>query len=224
MLASTGIAAAQTSPSLTVNMYVSPRVERGAQDALLALVSLSARNSSSSVQISSVPLTATFGNGTTVSHLSDCRVRDVNAFSTALNNGGNAVGIVAGANTIPLDNALQVNASTTRTLALTCDVSASAPIGGTFGLSTTPGAFPASVAGGTTSVTPTIGNDANGQAGPVSGTVQIVADVTPTTPTPTVPGVPNTGSDTTQNLILLAMAGLVALGGILLARRIASAG
>lgn len=221
VMASAGIAAAQTSPSLALNMYTSPRVEQGGQDVLLALVALSARNSSSAVQISSVPLSVNFGNGATVSHLSDCRVRDVNAFTTSLNNGANAVGIVAGANTIPLDASFQVNAGATRTLALTCDVSASAPLGGTFDLSVTPSTFAATVVGGTTSVTPTTGLNSNGQSGPTSGTATVVADVTPTAPS--IPGVPNTGSDVTQNLILLAMAGAVALLGIILARRIAAA-
>lgn len=215
-LFASGIAAAQTSPALSVNLYASPLVERNAQDTLLALFTLSARDSSSAIEVTSVPIVATFGNGASISHLGDCRVRDINALATPLNTGANAIGIVSGANTIPLDTAFRVDAGATKTLAITCDVASNTPLGSTIALSMSPSAFSAKAVGGT-SITPTIGEDSNGNPGRIAGTATIVSDATPTTPT--VPGVPNTGSDAAQNLGLLLMAGFVAVGGLLMARR-----
>lgn len=222
ILASTGVAAAQSSPKLSMNLYASPRVERGAQDSLVALITLSAADSNSSVQIPSLRINSSFANGAMASDLSDCRVRNVNSLASALNNGGNAVGVNTGDTTIPLDTPFVISGGTSGTLALTCDIAASAALGGTITLSATPSAQSASVQGGSTTVTVTTGtNSINGSNGPTSGTAQIVADITPDTMTPTVPGVPNTGSNAAQNLLLLAMAGVVALGGFVLARKIA---
>lgn len=220
--ASTGIAAAQSAPALGMNLYASPRIERGAQDALVALISLSAKDSNTAVQIPSLRINTSFANGAMVSDITDCRVRNVNTLASALNNGGNAVGITSGETTIPLDSPYVVTNGTTATLALTCDVASTAALGGTITFSATPSSQVANVQGSNTTVTVTTGTNTTGGTGPVSGTAQVVADVTPSTPgVPTVPGVPNTGSDAAQNLILLAAAGLVALGGFVLARRIA---
>lgn len=221
VLASTGIVAAQSTPGLGMNLYASPRIERGAQDSLVALIALSAVNSSTAVQVPSLRITTSFANGAMASDLSDCRIRNINTLTSALNNGGNAVGVNAGDTTIPLDSPFVISKGTTGTLALTCDIAASAALGGTIMLSATPSAQSASVQGGSTAVSVTTGtNSTNGSTGPISGTAQIVADVTPDTVTATIPGVPNTGSNVVQNLLLLAIAGAVALGGFLLARRI----
>jgi len=221
LLASTGLAAAQTSPRLGMNVYASPRVERGAQDSLVALIALSAVNSNSAVQIPSLRINTSFANGAMASDLSDCRVRNVNTLATALNNGGNAVGVNAGDTTIPLDSPFVIAAGTSATLAVTCDIATSAALGGTITLSATPSAQDADVQGTNTSVSVTTGtNTATGSTGPISGVAQIVADVTPDTTAPSVPGVPNTGSNAVQNLLLLLVAAAVAVGGFVLARRI----
>lgn len=221
LLASGGIAAAQSSPAVSMNLYASPRIERGAQDSLVALIAFSANNSSTAVQIPSLRINTSFANGAQVSDLSDCRVRNINSILTPLNTGGNAVGITSGDTTIPLDAPLSISSGTTVTLALTCDVAASSPLGGTVTFSATPGSQLANVQGSSTTVTVTTGLNTNGSTGPVSGTALVVADVTPVTPIPSVPGVPNTGSDAAQNLMLLLAAAVVAAGGFMLARRIA---
>jgi LPXTG-motif cell wall-anchored protein len=224
VLASAGIAAAQSSPALGANLYVSPRVERGAQDTLLALVSLSARDSSSGVQVPSLRIDTSFANGAVQGDITDCRVRNVNNLTSALNNGGNAVGVTSGSTVIPLDSPYVVATGTTATLAITCDVASTAALGGTITMSLPPGSQAANVQGSSTTVTVTTGRTTSGSDGPTSGTAQVVVDATPATPsTPTVPGVPNTGNSAAMNLILLAMAGVVALGGFVLARKIASA-
>lgn len=219
LLASTGIAAAQSSPALGANLYVSPRVERGAQDTLLALVSLSAKDSNSAVQVPSLRVDTSFANGAVVGDITDCRVRNVNNLSSALNNGGNAVGITSGATVIPLDTAYVVNSGTTATLAITCDVANTAALGGTITMSLAPSSQSATVQGSATTVTVTTGKTTTGSDGATSGAAQVVLDATPSAPT--VPGVPNTGSGVAQNLLLLAIAGFAAIGGIILARRIA---
>lgn len=206
------------STALAINLNTTPNARPGAQDTLLALLTLSGMRSGAATQIQAIPLNVSFSNGAQAGHISDCRVRNLTNLTNPLNNGGNAIGIVQGSNTIPLDNPLQVGAGSTQTLAITCDVSAAAPVGGSVGLSITPGSFATTVVGSGSTITPTTGFSANGQLGATSGT--IVFSNTVTTPTPTVPGVPNTGSDAMQNLMLLAIAGLVALGGIFLARRL----
>lgn len=221
VLASAGIAAAQSSPALGANLYVSPRVERGAQDTLLALVSLSAKDSNSAVQVPSLRIDTSFANGAVVGDITDCRVRNVNNLTSALNNGGNAVGVTSGSTVIPLDSPYVVSTGTTATLAITCDVASSAMLGGTITMSLSPGSQTANVQGSSTTVTVTTGQTTTGSTGPTSGSAQVVADATPSTPT--VPGVPNTGSDAAQNLMLLALAGFVAIGGVMVARRIVTA-
>lgn len=223
VLASLGTAAAQSSPSLGINLYASPRIERGAQDALVALVSLSARDSNSAIQVPSIRLDTSFSNNAVPGDITDCRVRNVNSMTSALNNGGNAVGIPAGSTVIPLDTPYVVATGTTATLALTCDVAPTAALGGTITVGVTPGAQNANVQGSSTTVSVSVGRTTTGANGPTSGTAQIVSDATPSVPTtPNVPGVPNTGSGAMQNLLMLALAGLVALGGFMLARRIAA--
>ena len=201
---------------LRVNLNTSPNVRPGAQDTLFGLITLSAAQSSSAIQVASIPISASFVNGAQVGHISDCRVRSLSNLVTPLNNGANAVGIVQGATTIPLDSPLVVGAGSSQTLAFTCDVSAAAPIGGGVTLSMTPSSVPATVVGSGTSVTPTVGVGSNNIPGATSGTV-VFANVT--SPGPSVPGIPNTGADMAQNLFLLAVASIVALGGFFLARR-----
>lgn len=221
VIASAGIAAAQSTPMLGVNLFASPRIERGAQDALVALISLSAKNSSTAIQVPSIRLDMSFTNGALAGDISDCRVRHVDSMGQALNNGANAVGITSGSTVIPLDVPYVVATGTTATLALTCDISSSASLGGTISMNLVPSAQSATAPGSGTAVNVSVGTTATGADGPVSGTAQIVADATPNTPS--VPGVPNTGTSALQNLLLLALAGVTALGGIMLARRIASA-
>lgn len=195
-----------------VNLNVSPTVRVGAQDTLLGLITLSAQRSGSSIQVPSIPLAASFGNGAFVQSVTDCRLRNLNNLTVALNNGANAVGITQGTNTIPLDIPLQIAAGTTQTLAFTCDVASAAPVGGSVTFSLTPSAL--------TATNPSTGNPVTASAGvgnqtSTAGTVVFTSAVAPA---PTVPGVPNTGGD--MNALYTALLALAALaGGALYLRR-----
>jgi hypothetical protein len=209
------------SAGLMANLNATPQVRPGTQDALLALVSLSATRSGSAIQVASLPLNVTFNNGAMAGHITDCRVRNLTNLTSPLNNGGNAVGIVQGTNTLTFDTPLQIAAGSAATLAFTCDVSASAPVGGSVGLSMTPSSLSSTVVGSATTVTPTAGFGSNNQVGATSGTVAF-SNTAPDPVTPTVPGVPNTGSgDLSQNLMILAISGLLAIAGVYATRRLA---
>lgn len=205
-----------TSASLRVLFTSASTVRPGAQDANLGVVTLSASNSNSAVQVSSLPVSITFGSGMAANMLSDCRIRNVNDMSSSFT--ATAPTIIAGSNVFTLDSPLQVPAGNTVFLALTCDVASAAPAGGTLLMSLTPGSIPATVVGSSASVTPMAGTSVNGNAGPTSGSVLISS----ASAGPIIPGVPNTGFGAAGNMMVLAASGIaIVLGAILLRRRMA---
>ncbi len=209
------------SAGLMATLNASPSVRVGAQDTLIALMSLSAQRSGSPIQVASLPLTVSFMNGAQAGNISDCRVRNLTNLVAPLNNGGNAIGIVQGSNSIPLDTPLQINAGSMMTIAFTCDIASNVPLGGQISLALTPGSIPATVVGSNATVTPTTGFGTNNQPGVTSGTVVFTSVSAPTSPTqPTVPGVPNTGSNSSSTLSLLLATGFLALAGMYMARRL----
>lgn len=218
---SAGVASAQTSTTtsstsggahLGVTLTPTARLSPGTPDGLLALIIMHTATSSSGVQTSSLPLTVTYGNGLEASDLSDCRVRNVLDLDSPISA---ATSLSSGANTLSFSQ-VTVNQDSTVTLAVTCDIAADAPIGGTALLSITPSTIPATVAGSSTAVTPVVGQHPSGGTGTTSGTVTIAS--TPSTP-PMIPGVPNTGNGM-MNLLLLAISGtVIAAGAALLMRR-----
>jgi len=214
MMVSAGVAFAQTTNShLGVTLTPTARLSPATPDGLLALVIMHTATSSSGVQTSSLPLSITFGNGLEASHLSDCRVRNVLdldapiSAATTLSNGTNTLSF----------STVTVTTDSTVTLAVTCDIAANAPLGGTALLSIIPGDIPETIAGSSTVVTPVVGQHPTGGTGTTSGTVTIAS--TPSTPTPPfIPGVPNTGSGM-MNLLLLMISGAVIAGGAALLMR-----
>ena len=178
-------------------------VQPGAQDALLATMTLGA-GPNNDVQITSLPITVTTGNGAVSTNLTDCRVRNI-ANGSILNTGSNVPSIVgSGVNTLTLDAPFTITRGTTAALAVTCDVSPFASSGGSFLLGVAPSSLAASAGG--SAITPT-------GSGP--GSVVTVASAgVPTTP-PTVPGVPNTGAGGNAMLTLftLLLSAGVVIGG-----------
>jgi len=210
-----------TGAALSVALGTTPVVRPGAQDAPMAVISFSASNSNSSVQLSSLPISLSFAGGATAGSVSDCRVRPLGNLGTALNSGNNIPTVISGSNVITLDSPLVVSAGNSTSVVLTCDISSSAPSGGTVLVSVTPSAIPATVSGSSTTVTPTTATTSSGNAGPTSGSV-LISDSAPVTGGPMIPGAPNTGLGETGNFMVLAASAIaIVLGVILLRRRIA---
>jgi hypothetical protein len=210
------------SPSLLVNLNATPVVRPGAQDTLLALVTLSAARSGSPVQISSLPVSVAFGGGASAGSVTDCRARNVANLSAPLNNlSGNIIGITEGQNVIPFDGPLTIPAGSTVTLAFTCDVASTAPSGGTVLLSLTPSSIAATVVGSSTTVTPATGFTSTGTTGAVSGSVLISSTASTDDSGPTIPGAPNTGlgGDAGTDLLVLGLSALAIAFGVILLRR-----
>jgi len=218
---STGSVTTPTGAALSLALGTTPVVRPGAQDTPMAVISLSASNSNSSIQVSALPISLSFGGGASASSISDCRIRPLGNLGTALNSGGNVPTIISGSNTITLDSPLSVSAGNSTSVVLTCDVSASAPSGGTVLVSITPSSVPATVSGSSTTVTPTTATASNGNAAPTAGSVLISASA-PVTGGPTIPGVPNTGfGENTNLMVIFASAIAMILGAVLLRRRMA---
>jgi hypothetical protein len=210
-----------TGPALNVVFTATPVVRPGAQDALIGVVTLSASRSNSAIQVSSLPISVSFAGGATAGSITDCRVRNVGSMGTALNNSSNIPNIISGSNTITFDSPLQIAAGSSLILALTCDVAGTAPSGSTLLVSVAPGSIPASVVGSSTTVTPTTGTTANGNAAPTAGSVLISSSAS-IPGGPTIPGVPNTGFGGNTNLLVLASSMIaILLGAVLLRRRMA---
>jgi len=198
-------------PSLMVTLTATPSVQRGS-DILLATLQLNASRSSQDIQVSSIPLSTTFGSGANASMLTDCRVRPTSNLSQAYNSGTNVISL-GGSTLINLDTPLTIPAGSMFTLGITCDVGSSFPTGSTIGLSINPSDLQARVPN-TNTVTPTRGFVLNGtNPGTTAGTVTVGSSGTGTS-TPPIPGVPNTGLGGGMFLTLLA-SGILAVGGLL---------
>lgn len=202
-----------TTTTLAINMSTASSVRPGTQDAALGIFTLKA-GGQGSVDVTSVPISATFGNGLDGSHFSDCRIRNLSSLTTALNANGSGA-LAAGQNSFTLDSALSVNSGNTATLVLTCDISSLAPIGGSLNLAVNPGGFPATVSGSSTTVTPKTGLNVNNQPGSISGTTNISSSAS-------APGLPNTGvggfdwltTSGNPTLWLMALIGLLVLAAV----------
>lgn len=207
--------------ALSVALGTTPVVRPGAQDAPLAVITFSASNSNSSIQVASLPISLSFASGANAGSVSDCRVRPLGNLGSALNSGSNVPTVNAGSNVITLDSPLTVSAGNSTSVVLTCDISSAAPSGGTLLVSVTPSSVPATVSGSSTSVTPTTATTTSGGVGPTSGSVLISASA-PVTDGPLIPGAPNTGFGGETNLMVVAVSAIaMILGAILLRRRIA---
>lgn len=217
----TGSTSNPSGAALSVALGTTPVVRPGAQDAPMAVITFSASNSNSSVQVSSLPISLSFGGGANAGSVSDCRIRPLGNLGTALNSGANISTVVSGSNVITLDSPLAVSAGNSTSVVLTCDISGSAPSGGTVLVSVTPNSIPATISGSSTTVTPTTATTTNGNVGPTSGSV-LISDSAPVTSGPLIPGAPNTGlggNGTTDFLVLASSALAVLFGALLLRRR-----
>jgi hypothetical protein len=186
----------------------------------LGIITLDATRSGSAVTVSSLPVSVS-PNGAAISALSNCSLRNIMDLTTPLPASATQNGSVM---TFGLTNPLVVSAGTMTSLAIVCNVDASTPTGSTFTISLTPSQI-ASNAGGTT-ITPTGALGVGGAALPTSGTVTVGIPNTGGSTGGTVgtPGSPNTGAggNAMASVLMLALAGLLAVAGSLyLGRRAA---
>lgn len=216
-------------PSLNVTLTPTQTLQRGAQDAVVGVLTLSAARSSADIDVAAVPITVAFSSGASASTLSDCRVRLASDTTKILTNGTNAPQMSGGLTTFRFDVPQSVPAGSTFTYVITCDVDASAPANATIDMTLAPATVSAVVADTNAAVIPTRGfASGSSVVGPVSGTVR----VSPTTPTPTptptptipdttgpnIPGVPNTGLGFGALLTLMVSGFAVVFGSTFLAR------
>jgi fibronectin-binding autotransporter adhesin len=210
-----------TGAALSVALGTTPVVRPGAQDAPLAVITFSASNSNSSIQVASLPINLSFASGASAGSVSDCRVRLLGNLGTALNSGNNVPTVIAGSNVMTLDSPLTVSAGNSTSVVLTCDIASTASSGSTILVSVAPSSVAATVSGSSTSVTPTTATTASGGVGPTSGSV-LISTSAPVADGPLIPGVPNTGFGGETNLMVVAVSAIaMILGAILLRRRIA---
>ncbi len=217
---STGTTTQSTLPALGVNLDIAPSVPRGSNDVALANISLGV-GTSSSVRINSIPLSVVAGGSATVTNLSDCRIRDASNIGGSLSGSMNLSS--SGATVFALSSPLTIGAGGTDMFSFTCDVSASAPIGGTFTISVVPanvGATNPTTGAAVTGVA-TTGTGPNGLPAATTGTV-IVTGTVPGGNTTTTPGIPNTGlgGGMAMTLGALFLAALFALGSVAYMRRV----
>ncbi len=208
-------------PSFGINVDVAPSVPRGAQDVTLASFFLSGVGSGAAVNVSSLPVSITAGSGASMSDLTSCSLQNATNLGTPLSGFVNPAGGTANFNlAIPLTTF----AGLSNKLALVCDVSASAPIGGTYTIGITPASVNATNAGTGATVTPgALSGMVNGAPAATSGTV-VVSGATIGEPVPDdvgggsgIPGIPNTGAGGALTIAVL-LSGLVALLGTLYLR------
>lgn len=132
-LAAEGASAQTVSSSSLVSATSTPStgtIAPGTQGATLGTIELSGLQSGT-VQLSSIPLTLSTGNGASASGLSNCQL--FNASGTALTTGSNMPSSVqSGTNTFTFDTPLALTQGSPMTLSVRCNVSSSSPSGGTF--------------------------------------------------------------------------------------------
>jgi hypothetical protein len=202
-------------PSLAVTLTTFPSVTPGEVDAPIAAITLDPSASSANLNITSLPLSVTYGNGLVSSELSNCHT--VYAGSTL--DSGSAGVINDGANTITFNGPLSATAGgSAMPLLLSCNVAPSAPIGSTLALSIAPSGIMASNAADGTVVSATQGYDpTTGTLGALGGTTTVVSPTVITTTTTTT-GVtpPNTGAGAAapMNIAFLIGSALLALLGM----------
>lgn len=218
VLAWAGNAAAQTVPTLKVGVDTAPSVPAGLQDATIANIVFDTTGSSDSVRINALPVGITFGSSALASNLTDCRVRNTQNLSGALNTSVPVT--VSGTNTFTLDSALTFPVGTRTELALTCDVASSTAVGGTIVVSVAPASVAATAASNGAAVTPTVGTLLNGATAETSGTVTVTSG-TGVGGDPTTPGLPDTGfgGNSIPNILMLLSSLTLGLIGVFALRR-----
>ncbi|MBP7770759.1 MAG: hypothetical protein KA066_02500 [Candidatus Pacebacteria bacterium] len=209
LLATAGVAAAQTQPDLAISVAAPASVSTGA-DRTIATIGLNA--GANDVTLESLPISLGYSNSQ-VAPFSNCALRN-SAGGAALNTGANALG-AQGSNdfTVTFDNPMVIEADTTEVLYLTCTIPATVPNENAVATSIFVSRVEATSNGSDVTVE---GRDP--QAGTTNRPVAtaIINSATPSVPgtgTPTTPGVPNTGAGDSMVLwTLLAALGLVGAG------------
>lgn len=158
------------------------------ENATLARLVLDTTGSTEAVRITSLPFILSTANGADADTLTNCHVVNEANASVALSDDTDADGLVAGLNTITLDNPLILNAGTVTTLSLRCDPSEDLVAGGTFTFSMN-----------------TANVSATGVTTGLPAIVTVRGAVVPPIIPPFIPGVPNTGAggEVATNLALI---------------------
>lgn len=209
-------------PGLMATLATAATAQRGTT-APLAIITLDASRSGQAVNVSTLPLIITAGNGASTADLRNCAVRNTANVGVVLNTGVNAVTTFTNGPTIRLDAPLTVTAGQRVALALTCDVSATTPVGGGFVVALVPSGIGAVNAATGATITPTTGLSSTGTTGSTLGAVTVAGNAGTGTGTGSgtgtgtgtgTPGVPNTGAGDTANLAILVLAALGVIGGL----------
>lgn len=186
---------------LSVNATVMPVVPDGAQNAVVAVLSLDAQNAHSPLTLNAIPLTlAENGVASDFSAISSCSVTDASA-GTQLAGAIQPIG--GGAADFILHTPLTIAAGHASTLVMRCSFSASMHIGMKFRLAFPAPCFAAQTVSGAV-VTPVQGTTITGAPSTNTGIVTVVAptpasttstpQTTPTYEVPRPPGMPETGA------------------------------
>jgi hypothetical protein len=206
---------------LSATLTTFPSVTPGEMNAPIAALTLNSGASGSNLNITSVPLTVTYGNGLSSNDLSDCHTTYSGSTLDS-----NSTGVInSGADMITFNVPLSATAGgAAMPLLLSCNVSSAAPVGSTIALSLAPSGIMAADATDGSSVAATQGYDpVTGASGSLGGTTTVVSPTMTTTTTTTTGTVtaPNTGAGANAPLniaLLLASALLALMGGAYLAR------
>jgi hypothetical protein len=211
--------------TLGVNFITVPTIPQGEANVALGIIGLDARRSGNAVTVTSLPITVT-PNGASISALNSCSLRNITSLATPISATATQNGSVM---TFGLATPLTVNAGSMTNLVIVCNVDPSTPVGSTFAVSLTPSQIVATADGAT--VTPSGALGESGSPLPTAGTVAVAAAGTGTGGTGTgtgtgtgIPGIPNTGAggNAIASVVMLALAGLLAVAGSLyLGRRAA---
>src|SRR3989344_923517 len=173
------------------NLDIAPSVPVGSQDVTLSNISL--------------------GTGAAVSQLSDCQLRNTSNLFGSLSGSINPVG---GTVVFNLTTPFTIPAGSAEMFGLTCDVSSTTPVGGTFTIAITPSGIAAvdATTGASITAAAVTGVGPNGLLPATSGTIIVTSAVTGVPPV--IPGVPNTGAGgSAQTALILALSALIALAG-----------
>ena len=205
---------------INTTIDTAPSVPAGSTDVALANISLDATRSSGVVNLSTVPVTVTTGNGASTADLSNCHIQDSVSGATI----SNALALTDGAQaTFSLNSAYPTVGGMASMLTFACDLAPATPIGSSFTVSINPASFTATngSTGSPVTVGQVVGTGANGLPAALSGTVVVSGATsgsttgTGSTGTSGTPGVPNTGMGgmAMTYLMVLLLSGVVALTG-----------
>jgi hypothetical protein len=176
----------QAGPALAAAADFVQRVQPGAQNAVIGVVTLDATNSNQPITLNSIPLSVSAAKGASLSMLTNCSL--YSSAGTQLTTGTNAVSQVTGSNTLRFDTPLNIPATQGMLLVLRCSLASTAPVGGTLTFSLPVSGFQATSNGNP--VTVTQGVAADGQLGTNTQAITIGSAQGATT----TPGLPSTGA------------------------------